>query len=80
MVFDTFLGSSQHHHIVTKTSRAILKLPHDLIGSCKVLTVRKNQGKSGNLSIVWKNLCFSDKIREFLFLLNICVASTNCCT
>ena len=27
--------------------------------------------KQGNFSIVWKNLCFSDKIREFLFLVNL---------
>ena len=56
-----------------------------------IRTVRENEGKilrflrkvrknQGTFSIVWKNLCFPHKIREFLLLLNICENHTNDCT
>ena len=38
--------------------------------------IRENQE---TCSIDWENLCFPDKIRESLFLLNICVAPPSDC-
>ena len=56
----------------------------------KVRTVMENRtnfkvyGKSGKIrenqiafSVVWEDLCSPDKIKEFLFLLNICETATN---
>ena len=47
----------------------------------------RNQGKSGRIrdnkgkfSIIWKNRCFSENIREYLFTLNFRVTSANDCT
>ena len=46
----------------------------------KFKVFRKVKENQGTFSMVWKNPCFPDKIREFLFLMNICVASANNCT
>ena len=37
------------------------------------------RGNQRTISIVWKNLCFPNKIRELLFLLNIYVTPANDC-
>ena len=45
-------------------------------GSLGFRKVRKGQG---TFSLVWKNVCLPEKVKEFRFILDICVTLNNDC-